>query len=135
MVIWILIFVGLAFAPSCSSSVPNNTHYYKSTPTAQSPSPSHSSPHYYPIPILKKGKKKPPPTPPSPPPSPLVTPFDYFKLPETWPTSFCLAENFVNPPPSPVMRFTLQGLWPSNKTNPQFSIKLNDVVHVSANLK
>ncbi|PNX79389.1 S6 RNase [Trifolium pratense] len=102
MVIWILIFVGLALAPSCSSSsMPNNTHYYKTPPTAQSPSPSHSSPPYYPI--LAKGKKRPPPTPPPPPPAPLVTPFDYFKLAETWPTSFCLVENCVNPPPSPVV--------------------------------
>ncbi|MCH80341.1 ribonuclease 3-like, partial [Trifolium medium] len=117
MVIWILIFLGLVLAPSCSYSVSNNTRYYK-TPTAPSPSPSHSSPPYYPI--LKKGKKMPPPTPPLPTPPPLVTPFDYFKLVETWPTSFCLVKNCVNPPPpSPVMRFTIHGLWPSNKTNPQ----------------
>ncbi|RHN66275.1 putative ribonuclease T(2) [Medicago truncatula] len=113
----IIIFVGLLLASSsCSYSTPNNTSYYK-TLTPTSPSLSHDSPSPYYSPLLNKGKKKPPPTPPLPPPQPIVTPFEYLKIVQTWPTSFCKFKKCIIPPPT--TWFTIHGVWPSNISDPQ----------------
>ena len=78
MVIWIMLFIGLVLVPSYSFLAYTESPL---SPLSHSSSSHHPNLKYL---ILKKAGKK------VPPPSPLVTPFDYWKLAETWSTVFTI---------------------------------------------
>jgi hypothetical protein len=64
--------------------------------------------------LVAKGRKKSPPPPPSklPPPPPPVVHFDFFKLVERWPKTFCFTKTCRT---DIQQKFVIHGLWPTIK--------------------
>jgi hypothetical protein len=108
--------------------------YYDESNNSNSPTPfpvPPSLPNNSQSPNLAKGGRKnsPPPSPSKlPPPPPPAVHFDFFKLVERWPKTFCYTEtcrNDIKP------KFEIHGFWPSiqapSASQPEFCEKSNGV--------